>query len=97
MESQKLIVAAMAMPVDRAEMALRDLAMDERFPAIIKLIQDQRASFIEEASKPIAAHHTGCIQHAMGAVHALGQLIDDLAAQIPDPKRRRPKEAPEES
>ena len=97
MTSQEVILKALALEEDRAAMALRELASDDRFPAIIKLIHERREAFVLDASKPIASPHTGSIQHAMGATYALGLLVDDLVAQIPDPRRRRTQSRNEES
>lgn len=81
-------------PTDAGEF-LRQLARDERWPAVIKLIDEQRSEYVMEASKQSNATHPGVQAHAMGSVHALQVLLEVLSAAAEKPRKPR-RQQPEQ-
>lgn len=88
MTPEELTLKARNLSNAEAKEQLRQLLADPRFLAVIKVVVNHMDDYVANASKQAFATHTGCIQHAMGSVHALNTLIDTYAAEAPKARRR---------
>lgn len=89
MNQEQLVVKARSLSERDASEFLRQLAQDERWIAVIKMVDEHREGYIVEASKQSNATHAGVQAHAMGSVFALQVLLENLSAVARPPKRRR--------
>ncbi len=75
----------------KRDAALRSLAADTRFAAVVRLLEEQRESIIDIVRHPQASAQHGTIEHAAGALDQACRLQDalrDLLNETPKPRRR---------
>jgi hypothetical protein len=65
---------ARTMTSDQVDATLRQLMLDPRFAAVLRILQDQRGALVQTASAPATVAHASSAQimaHCLGGVDAL--------------------------